>query len=115
MTLQDDSLELAIGLLLQGIFPRKPHTINYTEVIARIKKELKLVLSVKEIDQIILLIIQSMCDAQYQDSALRFINQAQAKTIVSNNKGLLKDFQNEINQNIGKNQANQAIEIIIEE
>jgi hypothetical protein len=37
-----DSLVLAVKQSLQEVFPRKPYTLDYTQVKARFKKELKL-------------------------------------------------------------------------
>ncbi len=110
-----DSLELAVRQSLQGLFPRKPHTINYTQAKARIKKELKLILSVKEIDQIIHLIILSIWNAQYQVPLLELISQTQIKAFIKDNEELFEQFQYEINQNMVKNQTYKALEIIVEE
>lgn len=115
MKFKIESLALALKQSILGIFPRRSHIDDYTTAKARIKKELKTILSVKEIDQISILITQSIWDAQNQDPALQHISLVQAKAIVSSNAMLLEEFQHEINQSMDKNKTTQAIEIVIEE
>ncbi|EHL31224.1 hypothetical protein [Legionella drancourtii] len=110
-----DSLALALKQSFLGIFPRRTHIDDYEEVKARIKKELKIELTVKEINQISFFVIRSILDAQNQDSSLQCVNSAQAKTIASSHTALLEDLQYEISQKMDKNSANQAIGIVIEE
>lgn len=110
-----DSLVLAVKQSLQGVFPRKPHTLDYTQVKVRFKKKLKITLNVKEIDQIMHFINLSIFDAEHQDPQLQVIDQSRIKTIIKNNIKLQGQIKDAINQNISKNQTLKVLGIIVEE
>ncbi|AOW57829.1 TPA: hypothetical protein F8A23_08715 [Legionella pneumophila] len=110
-----DSLALALKQSFLGIFPRRTYIDDYAKVKARIKKELKILLTVKEIDQIIFFVIRCISSTQNQCSLLQYINSEQAKNIVSSSTVLLKEFYYEISHKMDKSIANQAIGIVIEE
>jgi len=111
-----DSLALALKQSSLGIFPRRSHIDNYTEVKARIKNELKIILTVKEIDQISLYIIRCILNVQNQDSGLQCISPVQAKTIAMNSNALLlEELQYKTGQKMDSGIANQLIRIVVEE
>ncbi|MBL7479991.1 hypothetical protein [Legionella bononiensis] len=110
-----DSLELALKQSLQGLFPKRSCILDYTEVKKRIKNEVKIALNVGDIDKIILLITQTVSDAQHKDPALLIIDQARVKVLISNNNEIVENVQNQIGQQVDINQASQMIEIVIEE
>ncbi|KTD68876.1 hypothetical protein Lste_2034 [Legionella steelei] len=110
-----DSLALALKQSFLGIFPRRTHIDDYTAVKARIKKELKIELTVKEIDQISFFIIRCICNAQNQDSGLQCVHPVQAKTIAMNSKTLLlEELQYETSQKMDSDIANQVMRIVVE-
>lgn len=111
-----DSLALALKQSSLGLFPRRAYIDNYTEVKARIKNELKIALTVKEIDQISLFIIKCILNAQNQDSGLQCIHPVQAKTIAMNSNALLlEELHYKTSQKMDIDLANRVICIVIEE
>lgn len=110
-----DSLELALKQSFLGIFPRRSHIDDYSEVKARIKKELEIVLSVKEIDLISIIITRSIWNAQNQDPGLECASLAHGKAIVSRDTAVLGGLQYEITQVMDEKKANLVLQIVIEE
>ncbi|KTD02661.1 hypothetical protein [Legionella feeleii] len=110
-----DSLALALKQSSLGIFPRRAYIDDYTKVKARIKKELKIVLTVKEIDQIGIFVIRCIWDAQNQDSSLQCFDSIQVTAIASSNTFLLEELQSEMSQKMDKNTINRVVRIVIEE
>ncbi|WP_115701829.1 hypothetical protein [Legionella sainthelensi] len=108
-----DSLALALKQSFLGIYPRRTLIDDYKILKARIKKELKIALTVKEIDQISFFVVKSIWNVQTQDSSPQCINSAQAIAIASSNTVLLEE--DEISQKIDKNKVNQVITIVVEE
>src|SRR4051794_37721036 len=78
MTLQNnstDSLELAVQLSIQGISPRSLVNINYSEVKAKLIKEIGVSLNVNIIDEIVHLLLKNVLDAQLANIELRQIEE----------------------------------------